>query len=113
MSDNTIYVDPPTVTRAQARARAARARAARLEPRVSDDGLGTSLPFRAWERRRGAYTAVTNVLHRLEPASVPRASFRSWPGARGGRARRDRRRRTPVPRVAAAGRCADGTVAHG
>ena len=33
MSDNAVFVYPPTITRAQARARAAR-----LEPRASDDG---------------------------------------------------------------------------
>ena len=32
MSDTSVFVDPPTITRAQARARAAR-----LEPRASDE----------------------------------------------------------------------------
>ena len=42
MSTNTVFVDPPAITAAQARARAAR-----LEPKASDDARGTSLPFRA------------------------------------------------------------------
>jgi len=104
MSANTIFVDPPTVSHAQTRARAAR-----LEPKASVDTRGTSVPFRAWERRRGAYTAVTNVLHQFLSASVPWVSIRPRPGARGGRARRDRHRRATVHR----GRPPEGHLPNG
>ena len=66
MSAHTVFVDPPTITRAQARARAAR-----LEPRASDDGRETSVPFHACERLGRGCVAVVNVSRQLKPASVP------------------------------------------